>query len=56
MKLSLTSAVAYAVVGKFASLQSIPVLLDKKSLILLIFVYLDKYDSTAGVNDEKVTT
>ena len=36
MKLSLTSAVAYAVVGKFASLHNIPALLDKKLFILPI--------------------
>ena len=55
MKLSFTSAVAKVEVGNDASLQSIPKFLDRKFLILLIPVYLDKYDSTAGVNEEKVT-
>ena len=42
-------------VGNDASLQSIPKFLERKFLTLLIPVYFDKYDSTAGVNEEKVT-
>ena len=55
MKLSFTSAVAYEVVGKDASLHKIPLLSDKNLLTSDAFVKDCRYDSTSGVNDDIVT-